>query len=227
MTIFYNLGLLIFTAGLSRATGPGNLLRSWILPLSRRGRKFSWGFTVLALACVAYHGISTLIQDIHWTWVEQIVPGLLAHSLWYDLNSVLFEELIFRGILLYMLLRRLPEVGACLISAAAFGVYHWFTQGAWGNPVAMAVVFLVTGLMGYVFAFAYARTSSIALPFGLHLGWNLVNHTLFAAGPFGALLLRPVSEEAASLVSLLLYLAIPLIVLFLVNRRYPLSSKPH
>jgi hypothetical protein len=57
----------------------------------------------------------------------------------------------------------------------------------------MAYVFLSTGAFGLMLAIAFARTKSLALPVGLHLGWNLVAYLVFSAGPLGSGLLVPAS----------------------------------
>ena len=53
----------------------------------------------------------------------------------------------------------------------------------------MVLVFIGTGLMGYAWAWAFSKTKSIMLPFGLHLGWNFVYNSIFSKGPLGELVL--------------------------------------
>jgi len=97
--------------------------------------------------------------------------------------------LIFRGAILYLLIQKIGSNKAILTSAIAFGVYHWFSFGVLGNIMAMILVFFGTGLMGYAWAWAFAKTKSIMLPFGFHLGWNFVHNTIFSKGPLGELVL--------------------------------------
>ena len=59
----------------------------------------------------------------------------------YLFRSVMYEDLLFRGALLYILIKRLGPVKATLISATAFGIYHWFSYGVIGQPGQMIVVF--------------------------------------------------------------------------------------
>ena len=40
-----------------------------------------------------------------------------------------------------------------------------------------------------MFAYAFALTRSLYLPFGLHLGWNIVSAVVFSQGPLGNQLL--------------------------------------
>jgi len=57
-------------------------------------------------------------------------------------------------------------------------------------------VLLSTGLFGLMLAMAFSRTGSLALPVGLHLGWNLVTNLLFSNGPLGAGLLLAANGTA-------------------------------
>ena len=108
---------------------------------------------------------------------------------WWTMQSVLYEELIFRGALLYIAIQKIGEKRAVWLSAICFGIYHWFSMGAFGNWVVMTYLFVGTGIMGYIFALAYAKTKSLYLPIGLHFGWNLVNNIVFSQGPNGDQLL--------------------------------------
>lgn len=51
--------------------------------------------------------------------------------------------------------------------------------------MAMATTFFITGIMGLVLAYAYAKTFSLYLPVGIHLGWNLTQIFIFSSGPIG------------------------------------------
>lgn len=63
----------------------------------------------------------------------------------------------------------------------------------------MIFVFIATGLMGYALAWAFSKTKSIILPFGLHLGWNAIHNTIFSKGPLGELVI--VSRGGTELVN--------------------------
>ncbi|WP_232424833.1 CPBP family intramembrane glutamic endopeptidase [Algoriphagus resistens] len=102
---------------------------------------------------------------------------------WWDFNSVLTEELLFRGALLFILIERIGPRKGIMISAVAFGIYHWFSFGIFGNIFPMFFVFIGTGLMGYAWALAFSKTKSIFLPMGLHLGWNFTFNTIFSKDP--------------------------------------------
>jgi len=82
-------------------------------------------------------------------------------------GAPLIEEVIFRGMLLAALARRLSRWPAILLSAAIFGSVHLL------DPNAIAVVpglFLV----GVALAWAAMRTGNLSLPIALHSGINLL-----------------------------------------------------
>jgi len=179
-----------------------------------RLRQFAAGFLVTGLAAAAQQiGFALSLGD-SWQLHPQLNLGTVLGQLRWTLNSVLYEEMLFRGYLLYLAIRFLGERGGVWLGAAAFGIYHWFTFGVLGNPVAMIYVLLLTGSFGGMCAYAYARTKSVAAPIGLHLGWNLITYTVFSAGPTGAAILLPASGatrlKATGLPGLLLSLGLPL-----------------
>ena len=146
---------------------------------------------LVGLLCMAGFAVVNFTLQAHFKEISyQINPDygllkLLGGSFWV-LKAVILEELVFRGVLLYWLIRRLGIVKACLLSSILFGVYHWFSYGVFGaRPILMAYVFLITGAGGWMFAFAFAKTKSLYAPIGLHLGWNLVTAIVFSAGPLG------------------------------------------
>jgi len=133
--------------------------------------------------------LESYLKSSEWIINEDFSPLHFLEAFWWDFKSVLTEELIFRGVLLYILFRKIGTRKSVLISAIAFGVYHWFSYGVLGNVMDMVLVFLGTGLMGFAWALAFSKTNSIMLAFGLHLGWNFVHNTIFSKGPLGEMLL--------------------------------------
>ncbi len=122
------------------------------------------------------------------------VGRMLVGSFWV-LRAVVFEELVFRGALLYLLIKYIGVVRACLLSSLAFGVYHWFSYEVFGSRlVLMLYILLVTGCGGWMFSYAFAKTQSLYAPTGLHLGWNLVAAVVFSSGPIGGQLLLQQGE---------------------------------
>lgn len=112
------------------------------------------------------------------------VITFVSSSFWM-LKSVLGEELLFRGALLYIAIKKLGLKKGCILSSVCFGIYHWFSYGIVGDFSQMIYIFILTGIGGLLFAYSFALTKSIYLPVGLHLGWNLVNVVIFSGGPLG------------------------------------------
>lgn len=198
-----------------------NLLALGFFPPSKRLTQFVIGFAFTCLLNLLCLFIETNVKAIEWASNPLFREQLIVDSLWYHLKSTLTEDLVFRGALLYLLMERVGVKVAILFSAIAFGVYHWFSYVVLGNLIPMIYVFIATGLMGYVWAVAFARSKSILLGLGLHLGWNFVSQ-LFSRGPLGEVLYIESSSQALSELNNLIYLsitgiAVPLITLAFIH----------
>jgi len=194
-----------------------NILVLGFLPIGKRLKQFLIGFLITGILCVLVQYLESYLKSSTWILHENITSGIFLKSLYWDFKSVLTEELIFRGALLYILIQKIGSRKSILISAIAFGIYHWFSFGVLGNPMAMILVFIGTGLMGYAWAWAFSKTKSIMLPFGLHLGWNFIYNTIFSNGPLGELLfIQKGGNELTDWTSLLNFISGLIIVPFLV-----------
>lgn len=189
--------ILVVSWGLLYLTYKRNLLVLGVLPIPKRVSQFIFSIILSAILCALAQYIESLLKSSRWVLNEDFTVNMILPSFWWDMKSVLTEELVFRGALLFILIKKLGANRGVIISAVAFGVYHWFSSGALGNPMLMVIIFFVTGLMGYVWALAYAKTESIMLPFGLHLGWNFIQNTMFSKGPLGDMIL--ISEGGVEL----------------------------
>ncbi|NEN25243.1 CPBP family intramembrane metalloprotease [Cryomorpha ignava] len=199
-----------------------NILALGFLPMAKRLKQFTIGFVITGILCVLVQYLEANLKSSAWVLNDNITGRIILKSFWWDLKSVLTEELIFRGALLYILIRKIGSHKSILISAIAFGIYHWFSYGVLGNIMGMILVFIGTGLMGYAWAWAFAKTKSIMLPFGLHLGWNFVYNTLFSNGPLGELvLISKGGNELAGATSLLNFVTglviVPILIIIYVR----------
>jgi len=200
-----------------------NVFYQWLFPPRRRLSEFFLGLILSIGLCIFTQILLSQLQGRTWHLSKDISIGKITFSLLYDFNSVVSEELLFRGFILHFLIKYWKTRPAMLVSASVFGIYHWFTFGVWGNLAAMVLVFVVTGLMGYVFAAAYVKTKSIILPVGIHLGWNWINNTMFSNGPNGIQVLE--ADKTVPLVglnaifSLGIYLIIPFLILAFVKSK--------
>jgi membrane protease YdiL (CAAX protease family) len=198
-------------------------------PTKIRLRQLAFGLLVSGGICAIYHLFQMAFADNSWVLNRSMTFPVLIAGIWWTLKSVLFEELLFRGVLLYLLMEKTGVKKACLISAAAFGVYHWFSYGAFGNPVQMAFIFFTTGIFGWMLAYAFAKTKSLYLPIALHLGWNLLHIVVFSNGPLGKLILIPVNEnQPEGLISLVIFLfqvlALPLLMYLYWRKKPPIKT---
>ena len=143
-------------------------------------------FLFVSMACCASGFLLRIIfGHVVWRLNPLFNTRLLFEGAWWNLKSVLFEELIFRGAIFYILIKRIGAMKAILISAIAFGIYHWFSFGIIGNVGQMIQVFFITGIIGLVYAYGYARTKSLYAVIGMHFGWNFTQGFIFSSGSIG------------------------------------------
>lgn len=152
------------------------------------------GFCIAILLAATFHIIRSWFTGITWKlnlafrWID------LGNGLWYMFKSVLYEELIFRGALFYITIKRLGLTKGLWLSVIAFGVYHWFSYNAFGQPLSMLVIFLITAAAGWMYAYSFIKTNSLYLPIGLHFGWNITSSLLFSEGSIGKYILVPIKD---------------------------------
>jgi len=155
-------------------------------PTGKRLADFIFFFLITTAFCSSGFLMKMYFGKQHWQLNPDLSVKLILNGIWWNIKSVLFEELIFRGVLLYILIKKLGALKAIIISAVAFGIYHWFSFGVIGNPLQMIIVFIITGIMGLVLAYGYSKTFSLYVPSGIHLGWNLTQIFIFSGGPIGS-----------------------------------------
>lgn len=141
-----------------------NLSALGFAPAAVRLQDLIFGFLISGAVGCIYHLSTTFFVANSWTTNNQFTAGEFWGSVWWILRSVLYEELIFRGALLYIAIKKIGANKACILSAVCFGVYHWFSFGALGDIVQMILVLVMTGIAGLMFAFAFAKTKSLYLP---------------------------------------------------------------
>jgi membrane protease YdiL (CAAX protease family) len=97
----------------------------------------------------------------------------------------------------------------------------------------MIYVFVSTGIMGLVWAYAFSKTKSMALPIGLHLGWNIIYNSVFSKGPWGdtLLILEPTEDSimltgAISLINFIMPTVLVPLFIWIVVRKAKDGTKP-
>lgn len=195
-----------------------SLLVLGIVPNRKRLQQLGIGFLLTSLLCLSVQFLEINLKSTKWLLNKEIELNLILRMLFWDLKSVITEELIFRGALLYILIQKLGKLKGIIISSIAFGIYHWFTFEILGSIIPMIVVFIGTGLMGYAFALSFSKTKSIAMPIGLHLGWNFTVNTIFSNGPLGnGIILSESNNINSDWFSLIGLWVVPIIILFFVK----------
>jgi uncharacterized protein len=124
-------------------------------------------------------GIGQVLAAVSMIWaLGGVRMGLNPEwSLWaLASGSLLFvlvalqEEVLFRGFLFQRLRDGLGAWPALLLLATLFAVSHGDNPGMEATTTLVATLDMTLG--GIVLGLAYLRTRSLALPIGIHLGWN-------------------------------------------------------
>jgi membrane protease YdiL (CAAX protease family) len=100
---------------------------------------------------------------------------LLALALFAGLVAPFCEELLFRGLLLRSLARRVPALWAVTISALVFATAHPLFDPSLGSLVVVPALFGLGAVSGVV----ALRTGDLSKSILLHVGFNLLT-TVFA-----------------------------------------------
>lgn len=176
-----------------------NLNALGFLPIKKSLIHFGIGLFFVFLLKLLFIFIETKVHSIIWIPSSNFNWNSLLLGFWYHLKSALTEDLVFRGAILYILIKRLGLQIGIILSAMAFGIYHWFSYSMLGsNWLPMTLVFLGTGFTGYVWGYTFAKTQSIFLALGFHLGWNLCSSFFYPSQPFGELLYQQSSRVELS-----------------------------
>ncbi len=163
----------------------GTLLATWVclrlenLPWgdvglrigARWARHLGLGFLLGCLVMLLGTLALWIAGGVH--WAPRPGGGLRAMASGFGLYLLvaLSEELTFRGYGFQRLLEGLGPWGAQLLGGLWFAWAHWSNPGM-THPVQKAWATLNITLAAVFLGYAYLRTRSLALPIGLHLGWN-------------------------------------------------------
>ena len=131
------------------------------------------GVLLLVAIALAVRGTGAF----HWVRDPAIGPWQLVSWLGFYLGVGFNEEILVRGYVFQRLARGGLGVAGTQLLLALF-----FAAGHWGNPnnegVYRAWATLNIALAALLLGFAMLRTGSLALPIGIHLGWNWTQGTL-------------------------------------------------
>ncbi len=110
-------------------------------------------------------------------------PGALASGAAYYLLPALSEELGFRGYIFQRVEWSLGTRGGLVLMSLLFAAAHFSNPGMTGTTRVLAALNIF--LAGVLLGLAYLGTRSLALPLGLHLGWNWCQGSLLGFGVSG------------------------------------------
>ena len=102
--------------------------------------------------------------------------GALAGGAWLFAWVVMLEELLFRGFVFQRMVDGVGAWPALLAMALLFALAHWGNPGMEGATLVWATV--DTALGAVLLGLAYLRTRRLALPIGIHFGWNWAQGSL-------------------------------------------------
>ena len=137
------------------------------------------GILLILLTALLVMGLG----GFHWERTANIgVRQLLTAALMF-LGVAFNEEILARGYPFQRLVEGAgPWVGQ-LVFAALFALMHWGNPGMHGATRVWASVNIA--LAAILLGFCYLRTRSLALPIGVHLGWNWAQGSLLGFGVSG------------------------------------------
>jgi len=160
------------------------LLVTWICVRLRREPLSSIGFVLdrrwaREIAVGAVLGVASALLAAALIWAAggvrfELDPArsvaVLAYGAYLFLFVALFEETLFRGFVFQRLVAGAGKWVALIVLGLVFATSHWGNPDMHGATLAWATVELFLGAV--LLGLAYLRTRSLALPIGLHFGWN-------------------------------------------------------
>lgn len=150
------------------------------------------GFGLMASMALILGGLG----GFHWVLGSGGLAALTQGG-WLFLAVAFREEILFRGYPFQRLMEAVGPWTTLVLTSAGFAFAHWDNPGMIGATRVWALANI--GLAGLLLGVAYLRTRRLALPLGLHLGWNWTQGCIlgFPVSGLGVdSLLVPVSHPA-------------------------------
>ncbi len=123
------------------------------------------------------------LNGFHWVRAADVGARQLLYAAWMFLGVAFNEEILARGFPFQRLVEGAGTWVGQLVFAAIFALGHWGNPGMHGATKAWAT--LNIGLAAILLGFCYLRTRGLALPIGVHLGWNWAQGSLLGFGVSG------------------------------------------
>ena len=173
------------------------LLVTWVCLRLRKEKLSSIGFVLdrrwaREFGVGTLLGIATVLLAVALIWAVggvrlELDPARSVTTMLYGaymfLFVALFEEVMFRGFVFQRLVAGTGVWIAQISLGLLFATGHWDNPGMHGATLAWATIELFLGAV--LLGLAYLRTRSLALPIGIHLGWNWAQGYLLGFGVSG------------------------------------------
>jgi membrane protease YdiL (CAAX protease family) len=138
-----------------------------------------FGVGIMLVAALAIRALG----GFHWEWNVASTWRTVLAGAWLFLWVAFFEELAFRGFVFQRLVRGMGAWPTQLLLAGLFALGHWGNPGMHGAVKVWAT--LNISLAAILLGLAFLKTGSLALPMGIHLGWNWAQGNLLGFGVSG------------------------------------------
>jgi len=137
------------------------------------------GFMIMAVTALMVRALG----GFFWGWDPQggVLSSLLGIP--FFLLVAVHEETVFRGYPFQRLVSSLGAWSTLALFAVIFAFIHWNNPGMSGATKVWAS--LNIALAGVLLGLCYLKTQSLALPIGVHLGWNWTQGSLLGFGVSG------------------------------------------
>jgi membrane protease YdiL (CAAX protease family) len=143
-----------------RVVGMG-FFRGW-------ARNLLFGFGIAAGLITLVMLVSESVGDASLEWTaSRSSPNRMLLTLGMLIIAAAFEEILFRGYPMQVLMRGMGFWPAMILMSCIFGLMHA------NNANASRLGVFNTIVAGLMLSLAYLKTRSLWLPYGIHLAWNV------------------------------------------------------
>jgi membrane protease YdiL (CAAX protease family) len=125
------------------------------------------GFSIGGFLLILVVAGAKILGEFQLDWAPYTNPGRIVLTLGILIIAAAFEELIFRGYPMQVLMKGMGPWPAMLIMSSLFGFLHA------GNLNSSVLGVFNTIVAGMMLSLAYFKTRSLWFPYGLHLAWNV------------------------------------------------------
>jgi hypothetical protein len=125
------------------------------------------GFSIGGFLVILFVAAAKLFGEFQLDWAVYTHPGRMLLTLGILILAAAFEELIFRGYPMQVLMKGMGSWPGMLVMSVLFGLLHA------RNPNASVLGVFNTMVAGLMLSLAYFKTRTLWFPYGLHLAWNV------------------------------------------------------